>query len=138
MIRRALLVWVVGFAVIQLVPYGWKHENPPDVAAAVFPDEETGQLARVACGDCHSNRTNWPPWSFVAPMSWLIRRDVDQGRDRFNFSDWDQSAGDADKAAQAIAEGSMPPRRYTLMHPDAKLSPAEKQRLIDALNQMED
>jgi hypothetical protein len=69
----------------------------------------------------------------VAPFSWLLSRDVEQGRAELNFSTWDEDDGEADDAAEAVAEGSMPPRRYLLVHPDAALSDAERQVLVDAL-----
>jgi hypothetical protein len=68
-------------------------------------------------------------------MSWLVRRDVEEGRDDLNFSDWD--GGDADDAIDAIIEGGMPPTRYTLIHRDASLSPEETAVVIDALAVME-
>jgi hypothetical protein len=89
------------------------------------------------CQDCHSNQTRWPPQSFVAPFSWLLTRDVAQGRDELNFSTWDSDDGEADDAAEAVAEGSMPPRRYVLVHPDARLRAAERQVLADALEAMD-
>jgi hypothetical protein len=73
----------------------------------------------------------------VAPFSWLLTRDVEQGRAEFNFSTWDSDDGEADDAAEAVAEGSMPPRRYVLVHPDAALSDAERQVLADALEAMD-
>ena len=69
-------------------------------------------------------------------MSWLVRYDVDRGRDELNFSDWD--AGDADDAIEMIEEGSMPPDRYTLIHRDAGLTAPERAALIDALESMSD
>jgi hypothetical protein len=78
-----------------------------------------------------------PPQSFVAPFSWLVTRDVEQGRDELNFSTWDEEDGDADDAAEAVADGSMPPRRYVLVHPDAALSEEERQVLVAALEAMD-
>ena len=71
------------------------------------------------------------------PFSWLLTRDVEQGRAELNFSTWDSDDGEADDGAEAVAEGSMPPRRYLLVHPDANLSDAERQVLVDALEAME-
>ena len=73
----------------------------------------------------------------MAPFSWLLTRDVEQGRDELNFSTWDEDDGEADDAADAVAEGSMPPRRYVLVYPDAALSEAERQVLVDALEGMD-
>jgi Haem-binding domain len=128
-------VLLVAFLAIQLVPYGWEHPNPPVVAEPAWPDAEAEELARTACYSCHSNETDWPLYSYVAPMSWLVRQDVERGRDELNFSEWD---GDADDAADAIADGSMPPNRYTLIHRNADLSADEEQRLIAALDQLEE
>lgn len=134
-LRVALVAGVVSFSLAPLVPYGWQHPNPPVTAEPAWPSPGAEQLARAACFDCHSNETDWPPYSYVAPMSWLVRQDVEDGRDELNFSEWDD---DADDAAEAIADGSMPPRRYRLLHPDARLSPDERRSLISAFEAMDD
>ena len=82
-------------------------------------------------------QTRWPLQSFVAPFSWMIARDVEQGRDKLNFSTWDEDDGEADDAADAVADATMPPRRFVLAHPDAALSDAERQVLVDALEAMD-
>lgn len=123
---------------MQLVPYGWRHPNPPVTDDASWPSARAEGLARAACYDCHSNETDWPVYSYIAPMSWLVRSDVESGRDELNFSNWDDHDSEADDAAEAIAEGSMPPSQYTLLHPDAALDADEKQQLIDALRTMDD
>ena len=132
-----LAVLVVGL-LIQLVPYGWSHPNPPVTRDAPWPSEDARALAVAACYDCHSNETDWPVYSYVAPMSWLVRRDVEQGRDELNFSTWDEDDGDADDAVETIEDGSMPPRQYTLLHPDAGLSDEEERTLIAALEAIEE
>jgi heme-binding protein len=135
--RRFLLRAGLGLlavaVLIQLVPYGRDHRNPPVTQNAPWPVGRARELATAACYECHSNQTRWPPQSFAAPFSWLLTRDVEQGRDELNFSTWDSDDGEADDAAEAVAAGSMPPRRYVLVHPDARLSEAERQVLADAL-----
>src|ERR671916_3090062 len=138
-LRRAAL-WTaaigVGLAVaVQFVPYGWRHPNPPVTMDAPWPDAASERIARESCYSCHSNETDWPLYSYVAPMSWLVRQDVERGREELNFSEWD---GDADDAAEAVADGSMPPDRYTVIHGDADLSTEEQERLIAALGQLEE
>jgi Haem-binding domain len=68
-----------------------------------------GQRAHRAasCYDCHSNETDWPAYAYVAPMSCLVRSDVESGRDELNFSEWDRDDGDADKAIGEVLDGSM-------------------------------
>ena len=103
----------------------------------MWPDAESEALARAACYDCHSNETEWPVYSYVAPMSWLVRRDVEAGRDELNLSELDQDGGhELDDAAETIEEGSMPPRQYLLLHPDARLSAEEEQRLMAAFEEL--
>ena len=139
--RRFLLRAGLGLlavaVLLQLVPYGRDHTDPPVTRDAPWPDGRARELATAACYDCHSNQTRWPPQSYVAPFSWLLTRDVEQGRAKLNFSTWDSDDGEADGGAEAVAEGSMPPRRYLLAHPDANLSDAERQVLVDALEAMD-
>jgi len=61
-------------------------------------------MARRACFDCHSNETVWPWYSSIAPVSWLVQRDVDEGREKLNFSDWKGAGGERGKRAEEIAE----------------------------------
>jgi hypothetical protein len=133
-----VLVIVTVIVLIQFVPYGWDHSNPPVLDRAPWPSQSAERLARAACYDCHSNETDWPVYSYVAPMSWLVRSDVEEGRDELNFSHWDDHDSEADDAADAVVDGSMPPTRYTLLHPEADLSAEEQRELIDALGEMDD
>ena len=94
---------------------------------------ETRQLAAAACFDCHSNETEWPWWSNVAPVSWLVQRDVEEGRQKLNFSEWDRSREEASRAASLVREGEMPPRYYLPLHPYAQLSPEQESALISGL-----
>lgn len=125
---------VVG-VLLQLVPLGlWRAGNPPVIAQAVFADAAAEELASGACTDCHSNQTRYPAYSLIAPMSWLIQADIEAGRDEMNLSDWDPD--DGEDAAETILDGEMPPRRYTLLHPEARLDDAEAQVLIAAFLRM--
>jgi hypothetical protein len=137
-IRILLFVGVIGiflFVIIQLIPYGRNHNNPPVVSEPNWDSPQTRALAKRACFDCHSNETVWPTYGNIAPGSWLIYRDVIDGRRKFNFSDWQKSPiKDINKVTEVIQKGGMPPLQYLLLHPSAKLSEAEKQQLIAGLN----
>jgi Haem-binding domain len=137
-VKPALIVIAAVFGAMQLVPYGWDHSNPEVTEEAPWPSEQARAIAQTACYDCHSNETDWPAYSYVAPMSWLVRRDVDNGREALNFSTWDQGEQEAHEGAETIEEGSMPPSQYEMLHPDARLSDEEQQILIDALEQMDE
>jgi hypothetical protein len=130
-----LIGLIIGGIAIQFIPYGHDHTNPSVVAAEPqWDSQQTRELAVRACFDCHSNQTTWPWYSNVAPMSWLIQRDVQQGRARLNFSQWGNSQRNGRDAAEQIQRGSMPQWYYVILHPTAGLSAAEKQALIQGLN----
>lgn len=130
-----VLIAVAGFLLIQLVPYGRDHTNPPVQSEPNWDSPQTRTLAQRACFDCHSNETNWPWYSHVAPMSWLVQHNTDEGRRYLNFSTWNQGGAshEAGESMEAIAEGYMPPADYMLIHSDARLTQAEKKVLLDGL-----
>ena len=132
---RTALVMLVVFVAIQLVPYGWTHSNPPVTQGVVWPDAESETLARAACYDCHSNETEWPWYTNVAPQSWFVQRDVDGGRDELNLSEMNKEQKELKDIAEVVAENEMPPLPYTLLHPDARLSEGEKRALIEGFSQ---
>lgn len=125
---RGLTVLAGLFVLVQFVPYGRHHKNPPVVVEPSWNTAQTRDLAVRACFDCHSNETVWPWYSNIAPLSWAVQRDVDEGRDELNFSEW-HLAQEGDEAAETVRDRSMPPRQYLLVHPEARLSDAE----LDAL-----
>lgn len=132
-LKPLLLGGVALAAAIQLVPYGRNHSNPPVTAEPQWDSAATRDLAKRACFDCHSNETVWPWYSHVAPVSWLLQRDVEEGRSKLNFSEWDKPQKEADEAAKEVREGEMPPWFYLPTHPEARLTDAEKQALIAGL-----
>ena len=123
------------FLVIQAVPYGRSHTNPPVRNEPPWDSQQTRQLAVRACYDCHSNETVWPWYSNIAPVSWLVQMDVDSGREELNFSQWGFSEQEADEAAETIIDGEMPPWFYTLTHPEARLSTEERRALIQGMTE---
>lgn len=133
---RRWALWTGGGVVllallIQFVPYGRQHNNPPVASEPNWDSPQTQALFMRACGDCHSNQTTWPWYSNVAPISWLVQNHVDEGRERFNVSDLAHSR--SDEAAETVQRGTMPPGYYTVIHPSAKLSTAEQQALLAGL-----
>ena len=132
-LKRIFLAGLLVFVVIQVVPYGRSHTNPPVTKEPAWPSARVRELADRACFDCHSNQSRWPWYSHVAPMSWLVQRDVDEGREHLNFSEWDRPQRHAKDAAEELAEGEMPPWFYLPLHAEARLSDAEKAELIAGL-----
>jgi mono/diheme cytochrome c family protein len=132
---RTIIKWTaLGFVVvllaIQFVPYGRDHSNPAGGRQIAWDSPRTEQLMTDACMDCHSNLTKWPWYSNVAPISWLVQKDVEDGRQALNLSTGEV---EVEEMIEAIGEGSMPPWQYKPAHPGARLSDQEKQDLIRGL-----
>ena len=125
-----VVVGLLGFGAIQLVPV--QRTNPTVIKEPNWDSPETRALAVRACFDCHSNETKWPWYAYVAPVSWLVSKDTMEGRRELNFSDW-RGTRRADRITREISSGKMPESKYLIMHPEAKLTDAEKQALIDGL-----
>jgi mono/diheme cytochrome c family protein len=120
---------VVGIA-IQFVPFGHQHTNPAVTKEPSWDSPETRELFKRACFDCHTNVTTWPWYSNVAPVSWLVQRDVNGGRRHLNFTEWDKPQRHAKDIGEQVLSGGMPPWFYLPMHPNAKLSSTDKAALI--------
>jgi hypothetical protein len=128
-----LAVVIVLFGLIQLVPYGREHSNPPVIAEPKWDSPETRALAVRACFDCHSNETRWPWYSHVAPFAWTVQHNVNMGREVMNFSEWNRTYDLTPQAAPNVLAREMPPRIYRVLHPDTYLSDAEKLQLARGL-----
>jgi len=131
--RRALLALAALAVALQLVPYGRAHSNPEVAGEPLWDRPRTRELFFRACKDCHSNETEWPFYSHVAPVSWLVQHDVNEGRSHFNVSEWGRERNHGDEAAEEVREGEMPPWFYLPAHPDARLSRSEREELVAGL-----
>ncbi len=78
-------------------------------------------------------RTDWPWYSFVAPVSWLVQRDVHEGCSHFDASEWGRAENHGDEAAERVRDGEMPPWFYLPARSEARLSDAEREALIAGL-----
>lgn len=137
--RTVLWVLVVLVAIVAVNALGFvfiHHENPPIVSEPNWDSPQTRALAERACFDCHSNETKWPTYSYILGGALLVGHDVQEGRQNLNFSDWENVRGEGrsySAMAEVIERGKMPPAQYTLLHPEARLTEAEQQQLLDGL-----
>ena len=129
----ALGLIALAVIVIQLIPYGRDHTNPPVIAEPRWDSPRTRELAVRACFDCHSNETVWPWYTNIAPISWLTQRDVNEGRRELNFSEWNRPPEEPQEVARSVQTGQMPPPYYSFVQGKARLSPTETQELIRGL-----
>ena len=144
-VMKKKLKWIAGGLALGLLLaqlFNPARTNPPvvmDMLATNVPPPHVAALLRSACYDCHSRETKWPWYAHVAPASWLVISDVNEGRQHLDLSDW--PAGDPDRAArkldrmsEVIGYGDMPPAKYTLIHADARLTPADRKELTGWLD----
>ena len=136
--RGVILGFLALFLAIQI--YRPAHPNPPVDAARTLEaavrcrTPAVEQVLARSCNDCHSDLTHWPWYSDVAPVSWIVSQHVTNGRRHLNFSEWlrddvnDPAEYTRQKLVSACRElrlGRMPLFSYELLHPKARLSPAE-------------
>ena len=136
--RTRTALWVLGalvavFVLIQFVPYGRDHTDPPVTNSFKWTSMQAKAIARRSCYDCHSNHTKYWWAVDIAPFSWLAAHDIQDGRARLNFSEWTGSL--STPVLESAVSNNMPPLQYTLLHPHAKLSAADKQTLLDGFQQ---
>ncbi|SRR5579884_2804919 len=137
-LKWTLPALVAAFLLLQLTnPPRTNPSAPPgdDIAATNPPPPQIMALLHAACYDCHSNETKWPWYSHVAPVSWLIASDVNGGRHRLNFSEWPRQHPDwvirrLERISEELDYREMPPPKYLLMHPEARLTDAQRKELI--------
>ena len=133
LLGKILLGALILLVLAQAVPYGRDHANPAATSQLKFADAGTEALFRDACADCHSDDTDWPWYSNVAPVSWLVENDVKEGRGILDVSRWDRAQASIDEVVEVLAEDEMPPLQYKIPHGDARLSQAERARLAEGM-----
>jgi mono/diheme cytochrome c family protein len=134
---RMLWLGAALILLMQVIPLGWRHENPAVVSEPAWDSPKTRELFERACADCHSNQTQWLWYTNIAPASWLVANDVYGGREELNVSEWitnnGRNARRAREAGEVVQSSSMPPLQYLLIHPKARLIDAERADLARGL-----
>ena len=132
-VKALIGVVIILLIVVQVIKPA--RTNPSidprrEIFSNLSVDAQVGATLARSCNDCHSNRTVWPWYSHIAPVSWLIVSDVNRGRKALNFSEWGNYGTKEQREHLAdicneVTEGEMPSFSYTLMHRGASLSKAE-------------
>lgn len=136
-VASAVLATVVTAALIQAVPYGRDHSNPPVTGEPQWADPRTRELMVRACFGCHSNQVEYPSYASIAPLSWMVQSHIDEGRSKVNYSEFATNKRGMDHTIRVILNGSMPPSYYSRFgrHPEARLTDAEIETLVAGLRQ---
>lgn len=128
----------VVLIVIQFIPTNLPDvtkENPKDLLKGNLVSQDVAQLIKTSCYSCHSNETQYPWYSLVAPVSWLVARDVREGREELNFSNWSdydlpKMLSKLEDIGTEVGEGHMPMPIYTFMHPSTKLDDTQRKIIV--------
>ena len=126
--KKILIILAVIIVAIQFIPVN--KTNPPVNADFNGPSEIKSILKR-ACYDCHSNETVWPWYSKIAPVSFVVASDVNDGREHLNFSEWGnlsrkKEIKSREEIWEEVSKEEMPLWQYKIMHPEASLSQQDK------------
>jgi hypothetical protein len=140
MIKKTILA--AGVAAIAAVggslihPFGAPAApgNSQTILREAQIDPQTLAILQRACQNCHSQQTVWPWYSHVAPVSWLLARDVQQARAHMNLSQWPDYSVDErlrllSEIGSAVRNREMPVRRYVMLHPEAQLTDVDRQQI---------
>lgn len=145
-LRYALFALVAGLVVLQFFAADLPRQEPrpsTDLIATNEVPEAIASILQTSCYDCHSVETRYPWYSHVAPVSWLVAKDVREGREELNFSDWTTLArrkkvSRLEDIKEMVREGDMPLPIYVVIHWDAKLSDEQRKQIANWADSYQD
>ncbi len=137
------IVLVVAFIAIQFVRPARTNpavDESQTINALTQMKPEVASIVDRSCRDCHSNKTVWPWYTQMAPVSWWLSNHVNEGRHNLNLSEWGKLPRDRQERklrqmCDEVTDGQMPLSSYLPMHPAARLSEQDKKVLCDWTNQ---
>lgn len=125
----SVAVALLALASAFVHPYGLvkSRRSGAPLLSSAEANPEIRQIFERSCQNCHSERTEWPWYSYVAPLSWMIEKDVRSGRSHMNLSHWDAYSEDQKvelltKVGVEVRNRRMPLPKYLNLHPQARLS----------------
>lgn len=137
--KKVIIFLLVVFVFIQV--FRIDKTNPPvnkdlDFFTIKETPRHTAEIIRNSCYDCHSNESNYPWYSNVAPASWMVKSHIDEGRKHLNFSTFatyqvSQQLDKLEGAVKLVQDGDMPLESYLLGHQNSRLTDDQKAELID-------
>ena len=146
-ISKLKLIFMVLLVVVLLMQLARPQKNTAAVPAGkAFIDtfkvnEQVNAILAVSCYDCHSNNTNYPWYSEIQPMAWLMEKNIIDGKEKLNFDDLPPYGSrkfnsKVSQITKQIEQGKMPLDSYLWMHKGARLNTEDKKLLIDYFNSL--
>ena len=145
-IKRILLATGIIFICIQFIQPDHNKNGQvlnTDISKMIVVPDSVQTILKNACYDCHSNNTNYPWYSNIQPMGWLMANHIKNGKAELNFSEFGtyplrRQVNKLTGIANSIQDGIMPLSSYKLMHKNAQLTTSEKTVLIKWVEQSKD
>ena len=141
-----IIIWILigSLIILQFIPVKYpetSEDNEHDLVQSGAIPEEVAMILKTSCYDCHSNETRYPWYSYVAPVKWPVIKDINEGREELNLSEWDllkvtDKIKMLDEMAEEVGDGNMPLPIYTLMHRKASLDETQRTVFKDWTAQM--
>ncbi|MCD9856631.1 heme-binding domain-containing protein [Epilithonimonas sp. JDS] len=143
---KKIIFWIaLGFLGIQLIPVDRENKavNRKDNFVDIYKTPDNIRvILKNACYDCHSNETEYPTYSYIAPISWTIKDHINDGREHLNFSEWgsynkDLRENAVEKNISNVQDLEMPLPSYIGYHPKANLTTKQRETLINYFKDLE-
>lgn len=130
-----LLVVFVGIQFIQPAHNKSEQMLSTDISKTIAIPANVQTVLQVACYDCHSNNTNYPWYSNIQPVGWILNQHIQNGKKELNFSDFGsysirRQQSKLKSIVSQINDGDMPLSSYTLVHKNARLTKNDKALFI--------
>jgi len=138
--NRWIIILVIIISVLLLIQLVPGDRTNPAVTGEIQAPTDIRKILQKSCYDCHSHQTQWPWYSHIAPISWLVIHDVNEGRENLNFSTWKsyrsrEKVKIYEEIQEVLEKEEMPLKPYLWMHSEAKLTNEEVQNLFQWLNE---
>ena len=145
-VKKILLVILVVIIAIQFIQPARNKSGqvlPTDISKVYSLPTQVQSLIKNACYDCHSNNTNYPWYTTIQPVGWMLARHIKNGKAELNFSEFGdysirKQRSKLNSIAKTIDDGTMPLSTYTLIHKNAILTKEDKALIIDWANNTKD
>lgn len=142
-ILLALLIVIVAIQFIQPARNTNGQVSATDFAKVYGVPNNVQSVLQTACYDCHSNNTIYPWYVNIQPMGWIMKRHIDNGKAKLNFSEFGslsnrRQVSKLKEISNQIKDDEMPITSYKIMHKNANLTKEEKSLIKDWINKTAD
>lgn len=145
-IKKIVLALAVVFISMQFIQPARNRSGqalPTDFARTFSIPANVEGIFQNACYDCHTNNTNYPWYSNIQPMAWIMANHINNGKAKLNFSDFCSNTtrkqiSKLKEVSSQIKDDEMPISSYKAMHKKANLTKEERNLLMDWVNKIAD